>query len=69
MAKPEEMCQCQTVNCGYVYSPDKGDRKNKIAKDTPFDELPDSFSCPSCGAGKKAFKPLAGPESVASEHA
>lgn len=68
MAKPEEMYQCQTINCGCIYSPDKGDRKNKISKNTPFDKLPDGFSCPVCGAGKKAFKPLAGPGSVISEH-
>ena len=30
MAKPEEMWQCQTLNCGYIYNPDKGDRKGKI---------------------------------------
>jgi hypothetical protein len=30
MAEPEEMCQCQTVNCGCIYNPDKGDRKGKI---------------------------------------
>ncbi len=29
MAKPEEMYQCQTVNCGYIYDPDRGDRKGK----------------------------------------
>ncbi len=27
MANPEEMYQCQTINCGYIYNPDKGDRK------------------------------------------
>jgi len=32
MANPEEMYQCQTVNCGYFYNPDKGDRKGKIEK-------------------------------------
>ena len=29
MANPEEMYQCQTVNCGCIYNPDKGDRKGK----------------------------------------
>ena len=32
MAEPEEMYQCQTVNCGYIYNPDKGDRKGKYPK-------------------------------------
>ena len=27
MAAPEEIYQCQTVNCGYIYDPDRGDRK------------------------------------------
>ena len=58
MAKPEEMYQCQTTNCGYIYNPDKGDRKGKIAKGTQFQELPDDWKCPVCGASKKAFKPL-----------
>jgi len=27
--------------------------------------LPDDWKCPVCGAGKKMFKPLAGPGSAA----
>lgn len=66
MAKPEEMYQCQaTASCGYIYNPDKGDKKGKIPKGTPFADLPDDWKCPSCGASKKFFKPLAGPGSVA----
>ena len=41
MAEPEEIYQCQTTNCGYMYNPDKGDRKGKIAKGTAFADLPD----------------------------
>jgi rubredoxin len=65
MAQPEEMYQCQMVNCGYIYTPDKGDRKGKIKKGTAFKDLPDDWRCPVCGASKAAFKPLAGPGSVA----
>jgi Rubredoxin. len=32
MAEPEEMYQCQNTNCGYIYNPDKGDRKGKIPR-------------------------------------
>ncbi len=32
MSSPEEMYQCQTMNCGYIYDPDRGDRKAKIKK-------------------------------------
>ena len=69
MARPEEMYQCQTVNCGYIYDPDKGDRKGKIKKGTRFADLPDDWRCPVCGATKAAFKPLAGPGSVAEDNA
>ena len=58
MAEPHEMYQCQTVNCGYIYNPDKGDRKGKVPKGTAFADLPDDWKCPICGAGKKMFKPL-----------
>ncbi len=68
MARPEEMYQCQTVNCGYIYDPDKGDRKGKIKKGTPFAELPDDWRCPVCGATRAAFRPLAGPGSVQEEN-
>ena len=63
MATPEEMWQCQTVNCGYIYNPDKGDKKGKIPKGTKFDDLPDDWKCPICGATRKCFRPLAGPGS------
>lgn len=67
MARPEDMWQCQTTNCGYIYDPDRGDRKGKIPKGTRFEDLPEDWKCPVCGAGKKMFKPLAGPGSAASE--
>ena len=57
MAEPHEMYQCQTVNCGYIYDPDRGDRRGKIPKGTAFLDLPDDWKCPVCGAGKKMFKP------------
>lgn len=58
MAEPKDMHQCQTSNCGYIYNPDKGDRKGKIAKDTKFEDLPEDWRCPICGATVKAFNPL-----------
>jgi len=69
MATPEEMHQCQTLNCGYIYDPDKGDRRRKIPKGTKFEDLPVDWTCPVCGASKAMFRPLAGPGSVAEEDA
>lgn len=67
MAKPEEMYQCQMVNCGCLYDPDRGDRKGKIPKGVKFEDLSEDWKCPVCGAGKKMFRPLRGPGSVAEE--
>jgi rubredoxin len=67
MANPEEMWQCQAATCGYIYNPDKGDRKGGIAKGTDFNDLPDDWKCPLCGAGKNMFRPLAGAGSVAED--
>jgi rubredoxin len=48
---------CNT--CGYVYDPAKGDPDNSIAPNTPFENVPDSWVCPECGAGKDDFSPVA----------
>lgn len=58
MAEPKDMYQCQVSNCGYIYDPDRGDRKGKIKKGTKFEDLPDDWRCPVCGASKKSFKSL-----------
>lgn len=42
--------------CGYIYNPEKGDATGNIPPDTSFEDLPDDWVCPSCGAGKEAFK-------------
>jgi len=58
MVEPKDMWQCQTTNCGYIYNPEKGDRKGKIKKGVKFEELPEDWKCPICGASKKAFNCL-----------
>ena len=63
MSQPEDMWQCQTTSCGYIYDPDRGDRKGKIPKGTKFGDLTEDWKCPVCGAGKKMFKPMGQSES------
>ncbi|MBQ7608769.1 MAG: rubredoxin [Desulfovibrionaceae bacterium] len=58
MAELSDMWQCQVGNCGYIYNPDKGDRKHKIPKGVKFEDLPDDWRCPVCGSSKKMFKRL-----------
>jgi len=41
--------------CGYVYDPAAGDPDNGIAPDTPFDNLPEDWTCPVCGLEKSIF--------------
>ncbi len=58
MAEPKEMYQCQVASCGFIYNPDKKNRKSKIAKGTKFESLPEEWRCPVCGASPKSFKCL-----------
>lgn len=41
--------------CGWVYDPETGDPDNGIEAGVKFEDLPDDFVCPLCGAGKDAF--------------
>jgi rubredoxin len=52
--KPMKKYVC-TV-CGYVYDPAQGDPDNGIAPGTPFEKLPDDWTCPVCGSGKDKFE-------------
>ena len=42
--------------CGYVYYPEEGDADSGIAPGTAFENLPDNWVCPICGASKDDFK-------------
>ncbi len=42
--------------CGYVYDPVKGDPDSGIAPGTRFEDIPDSWTCPVCGADKSKFE-------------
>jgi len=41
--------------CGYIYDPEAGDPDNGVNPGTSFDDLPDDWVCPMCGAGKQDF--------------
>jgi rubredoxin len=44
--------------CGYIYDPTVGDPDTGIDPGTPFEELPDDWECPICGAPKEEFNPI-----------
>ena len=48
--------QCNV--CGYIYDPEAGDPDSGILPGTPFEEIPDDWSCPVCGVEKEDFSPM-----------
>ncbi|MDK2869114.1 MAG: hypothetical protein PWP39_349 [Pyrococcus sp.] len=44
--------------CGYIYDEEEGDPDNGISPGTKFEELPDDWVCPICGAPKSEFEML-----------
>jgi rubredoxin len=45
--------ECQV--CGYIYDPEVGDPVGGVPPEVAFEELPDDWICPQCGAGKDQF--------------
>ena len=41
--------------CGYVYDPLSGDPENGVNENTDFEDLPEDWECPLCGASKDDF--------------
>ncbi len=41
--------------CNYVYNEESGDEKSGILGGTKFQDLPDDWCCPVCGAVKAKF--------------
>jgi len=54
--KPEKMDKYTCTICGYVYDPEKGDPESSIPPGTAFEDLPDDWICPICGADKSQFE-------------
>jgi rubredoxin len=42
--------------CGYVYEPRKGDTQGHIPRGMAFEDLPEIWRCPTCGASKSRFQ-------------
>lgn len=52
------MDKYECVVCNYIYDPAAGDPDNGIAPGTPFEDIPESWTCPECGVGKDQFEKL-----------
>ena len=46
--------------CGYVYDEAEGSPESGIAPGTRWEDLPEDWVCPLCGASKGEFRPAAG---------
>lgn len=53
-----EMAKYKCIVCGYIYDPAVGDSDGGIKAGTPFEELPDNWVCPVCGASKDQFEKI-----------
>ena len=45
--------KCQV--CNYIYDPEVGDPDNGVEPGTSFEDIPDDWLCPQCGADKEEF--------------
>jgi len=53
---PDRMFLC-TI-CGWLYEESRGLPDDDIPPGTRWEDLPDDFVCPECGAGKEWFREL-----------
>jgi rubredoxin len=44
------------VICGFVYEEEKGYPQDGIAPGTTWDDVPENWKCPECGATKADFE-------------
>jgi rubredoxin len=46
------------ISCNHIYDPAVGDPDSNIPPGTAFEDLPEDWSCPDCGAPKADFEPM-----------
>jgi rubredoxin len=49
----------ECLACGYIYDPALGDPDSGVAPGTAWEDVPEDWVCPECGAGKDMFEALA----------
>ena len=55
-----KMAKYRCTVCGYIYDPELGDPDSGIKPGTPFEEIPNDWVCPVCGASKDQFEKIGG---------
>lgn len=46
------------MSCGDIYDPVEGDPEGGIPPGTAFEDIPNDWVCPVCGAAKSDFEPF-----------
>lgn len=46
------------VVCGYIYDEEVGDEDSNLAPGTRWEDIPEDWACPDCGASKGDFELL-----------
>ncbi|MBN2059854.1 MAG: rubredoxin [Deltaproteobacteria bacterium] len=52
------MSKYECTVCGYIYDPAEGDPDNDINPGTAFEDIPEDWVCPVCGASKSQFEAI-----------
>lgn len=56
MNDSEPFKQYMCVVCGWIYDEETGDPDGGIAPGTRWEDVPESWVCPDCGAPKEDFE-------------
>lgn len=56
--KVGKMKKFKCMVCGYIYDPEKGDPEHSINPGTAFEDIPENWTCPVCGAEKDQFEEI-----------
>jgi rubredoxin len=61
MTSTEQLYQCPTQTCNYIYGTEWGDKRGGIPPGTRFEDVPEDWRCPYCGGGREKFRRLREP--------
>jgi len=56
--KVSRLAKYRCTVCGYIYDSEQGDPDGGIKPGTAFEEIPDDWVCPICGAAKSDFEKI-----------
>ena len=60
MKSAQQLRRWMCLVCGHIYDEAEGDPATGQPPGTRFEDLPLSWRCPDCGAGKEDFEVVAG---------